>query len=320
MSPGDDQRCLLSMYDDVEFKLNNNALLKVPDLETNECWNVTKSVDGERLGEMNDIWDNFKENPDYKGDCVEELMLAVLVLLIVRMVVGNIMEYLTIKLKNKKAAVDAVKEAMQNVESNLEKMGVSQAGLQSVSEVSQAEEQMQQDQYEKFQLVVFPCTCRARKFSYMKAGGTLLDYDEIIIQFGYVVLFVAAFPLAPLLGLLNNIVEIRLDSHKITKMTRQPHPAGARDIGHWLHCLEIMAWMSIFSNVLIVTLYPTKHGLLDFEDPFQQIAAFVLFEHALLFMKAVLAYIIPDFPEHIKQHVSRQTLIHEVYLRQKVSL
>ena len=35
------------------------------------------------------------------------------------------------------------------------------------------------------------------------------EYLEIVIQFGFITIFVCAFPLAPILALLNNILEIR---------------------------------------------------------------------------------------------------------------
>ena len=35
------------------------------------------------------------------------------------------------------------------------------------------------------------------------------EYLEIVIQFGFITIFVAAFPLAPLFALINNILEIR---------------------------------------------------------------------------------------------------------------
>ena len=36
-----------------------------------------------------------------------------------------------------------------------------------------------------------------------------------VVQYGFVTLFVAAFPLAPLLALINNVFEIRLDAYKV---------------------------------------------------------------------------------------------------------
>ena len=35
------------------------------------------------------------------------------------------------------------------------------------------------------------------------------------IQFGYVTLFVASFPLAPLFAFANNLIEIRVDAYKL---------------------------------------------------------------------------------------------------------
>ena len=38
------------------------------------------------------------------------------------------------------------------------------------------------------------------------------EYLEIVVQFGFITIFVCAFPLAPLLALLNNILEIRFEN------------------------------------------------------------------------------------------------------------
>lgn len=45
--------------------------------------------------------------------------------------------------------------------------------------------------------------------------GTLMDYAELAVQFGYITLFVVAFPLAPFLALANNYVEFRSDAFKL---------------------------------------------------------------------------------------------------------
>lgn len=42
----------------------------------------------------------------------------------------------------------------------------------------------------------------------------------LVLQFGFITIFVAAFPIAPLFALLNNWVEIRLDAKKLVCETR----------------------------------------------------------------------------------------------------
>ncbi|KTF76089.1 hypothetical protein cypCar_00041825, partial [Cyprinus carpio] len=64
--------------------------------------------------------------------------------------------------------------------------------------------------------------------------GLTPEYMEMIIQFGFVTLFVASFPLAPLFALLNNIIEIRLDAKKFVAELRRPDAARGKDIGLYL--------------------------------------------------------------------------------------
>ena len=60
-------------------------------------------------------------------------------------------------------------------------------------------------------------------------------YDIIfvfaVIQFGFVTIFVAAFPLAPLFALINNVIEIRLDAYKFVVVWRRGPAFKAQDIG-----------------------------------------------------------------------------------------
>jgi hypothetical protein len=64
-----------------------------------------------------------------------------------------------------------------------------------------------------------------------------------------VTLFVAAFPLAPLCALLNNIVELRLDAYKMITVYQRPTANKAQDIGAWFKVLQFMAFLSVVTNV-----------------------------------------------------------------------
>lgn len=52
-----------------------------------------------------------------------------------------------------------------------------------------------------------------------------------VIQFSFTTIFVAAFPLAPLLALINNVIEIRLDAIKMVTLERRLVPKKTNDIG-----------------------------------------------------------------------------------------
>lgn len=61
-----------------------------------------------------------------------------------------------------------------------------------------------------------------------------------VIQFGFVTLFVASFPLAPLFALLNNIIEVRLDAKKFVTELRRPDTVRAKDIGKQLKIIKVI--------------------------------------------------------------------------------
>uniref|UniRef100_A0A8C4RPA2 Anoctamin n=1 Tax=Erpetoichthys calabaricus TaxID=27687 RepID=A0A8C4RPA2_ERPCA len=83
--------------------------------------------------------------------------------------------------------------------------------------------------------------------------GLAPEYMEMIIQFGFVTLFVASFPLAPLFALLNNIIEIRLDARKFVTELRRPDAVRAKDIGIWYNILSGMGKFSVIINAFVIS-------------------------------------------------------------------
>ncbi|XP_055087468.1 anoctamin-2b [Periophthalmus magnuspinnatus] len=83
--------------------------------------------------------------------------------------------------------------------------------------------------------------------------GLTPEYMEMIIQFGFVSLFVASFPLAPLFALLNNVIEIRLDAKKFVTELRRPVAARAKDIGVWYNILSGMGKFSVIINAFVIS-------------------------------------------------------------------
>ncbi|XP_063053970.1 anoctamin-3 [Engraulis encrasicolus] len=88
----------------------------------------------------------------------------------------------------------------------------------------------------------------------MNAHGLVDEYLEMVLQFGFTTIFVAAFPLAPLLALLNNIIEIRLDAYKFVTQWRRPMPARATDIGIWHGILEGIGVLAVITNAFVIAI------------------------------------------------------------------
>eukprot|EP00968_Pinguiococcus_pyrenoidosus_P003107 scaffold184_cov316-Pinguiococcus_pyrenoidosus.AAC.5 len=83
-------------------------------------------------------------------------------------------------------------------------------------------------------------------------GGTLDDYLELAVQFGYVVLFAAALPAAPFMAWLNNYFEMRFDALRLLKVLQRPMPRPADTIGSWLLIFQTLAIASVITNAALI--------------------------------------------------------------------
>jgi anoctamin-1 len=75
------------------------------------------------------------------------------------------------------------------------------------------------------------------------------EYLEMILQYGFVTIFVAAFPLAPLFALCNNVLEMRFDAKKLITYYRRPVGQRVKDIGIWYGIMDTLGKLAVISNV-----------------------------------------------------------------------
>ncbi|XP_029911758.1 anoctamin-7 [Myripristis murdjan] len=89
-------------------------------------------------------------------------------------------------------------------------------------------------------------------YQLVQCEGLFEEYLEMVLQFGFITIFVAAFPLAPLFALLNNWVEVRLDAHKFVCEYRRPVAERVQNIGVWFNILEALSHMSVIANAFLI--------------------------------------------------------------------
>jgi len=132
------------------------------------------------------------------------------------------------------------------------------------------------------------------------------DYNKMVLQFGYVSMFVAAFPLAPVCALLNNILEIRTDAMKRLVSMQRPAPSHrAETIGEWMVVLEFMSMAAVATNVGVLC-FTSDHLAQEFKlDPSQRVWAFIILEHIVVLVKLGIAYSIEDRPEWVTLRLAR---------------
>jgi len=84
------------------------------------------------------------------------------------------------------------------------------------------------------------------------AVDTLSDdmnkYAQASVQFGYVTLFVAAFPAAPILAYFSNLIHLRVEAVKMLTESERAIPRGAQDIGNWQGVFTCLSMIAIVTN------------------------------------------------------------------------
>ena len=120
---------------------------------------------------------------------------------------------------------------------------------------------------------------------------------EVIIQYGYIVMFSASFPIAPLIALVMGMVELRVDAYKLTDIVRRPLPSGAQGIGNWLQIIRFLGFVGIFTNATIIVFTSTMLNVDNLETKW---FIWVLICNVLYILKEAIAYFIPDVPRSHK--------------------
>ncbi|KIJ95509.1 hypothetical protein K443DRAFT_682955 [Laccaria amethystina LaAM-08-1] len=96
---------------------------------------------------------------------------------------------------------------------------------------------------------------RVRAEAALPEYDLFVDYNEMVVQFGYVVLWSTIWPLAGVMAFLNNLLEIRSDAFKIAVHNRRPFAMRTDTIGPWLDALTFLTWVGALTNSALVYLF-----------------------------------------------------------------
>jgi anoctamin-10 len=150
------------------------------------------------------------------------------------------------------------------------------------------------------------------------------DYMEIVIQLGYVTLFASAYPLASLISIAANWVEIRSDCFKLTQGCQRPAVFRSSGSGMWKTLASCIIWTSALTNCLIagftsdqlVHYLPSfyvhvQEGYTDMGHEKGWLLVFLIFGlERILVLTGLLVYaIVPTVPEDVVDELERRQYI-----------
>ena len=152
-------------------------------------------------------------------------------------------------------------------------------------------------------MCVCVCVCQWYMEEYDDMKGTLDDYSELAIQFGYMTFFIAAFPAAAFFAIVNNYFEIRSDAYRMLSQLRRPTPLSAETVGAWLPIFQLMAGICVVVNAALLSFTMTT---LEMYSITTRMWFFIGFQWTCFTAQALLQVLIPDEGPEIKIQVQRQ--------------
>jgi len=101
---------------------------------------------------------------------------------------------------------------------------------------------------------------RVREEAALPEYDVTSDLREMVIQFGYLALFSVIWPLTPVSYFINNWIELRGDTFKLTVESRRPNPARTDTLGPWIDSLEFLAWLGSITTAALVYMFSGGDG------------------------------------------------------------
>jgi hypothetical protein len=129
------------------------------------------------------------------------------------------------------------------------------------------------------------------------------EYLEVILEFGYMTLFAESFPLAPIIVLIFNNIEIRSDLVKLATVKKRPDFIRKRNIGTWYYVMQFLSLLAVFTN-LFYTFYITTDS--KTEVGVTQLLDFFVLEHVVLIIFVIVRFVFKNREEWVRIFLERR--------------
>lgn len=140
------------------------------------------------------------------------------------------------------------------------------------------------------------------------------QYNELLLEFATATLFATAFPLAPLVVIVNNYVDLRADAVKVLRLHERPRGRAVSGIGLWLPIIDGVGYAAVFTNLAILVFTAgTLDRYVDWPDS-RKLLFLVALEHAVVLAKFLLGLLIPDVPNRVVNAVALRDFLARLWV------
>ena len=161
----------------------------------------------------------------------------------------------------------------------------------------------------------------------VREQASLPDYDvqtdlrEMVLQYGYLSLFSVVWPLMPVCFFINNWIELRGDTFKLTVESRRPTPERADSIGPWIDSLGFLGWVGSITTAALVYMFSDGGRGPDGRPSEIQLGALMmtvfLSEHIYLVIRLAVRTIISTLDsENSRKERSEKFMVRKRYLEE----
>ncbi|NXF10776.1 ANO9 protein, partial [Smithornis capensis] len=162
----------------------------------------------------------------HPSGCITDLFIQMAVIMVLKQTISNVMEYL----------IPWIAHKLRKKHKRPKKRSI------MLGEEEEAEDPCKRQWLSNYEL------------NEVNVFSLFNEFLEMVIQYSFTTIFVAAFPLAPLLAFFNNLFEIHLDAIKMVRLHRRMVPRKANDIGIWLQVLEAIGILAVIGNGLVIAI------------------------------------------------------------------
>ncbi|KAJ3016164.1 UNVERIFIED_CONTAM: Anoctamin-7 [Siphonaria sp. JEL0065] len=132
------------------------------------------------------------------------------------------------------------------------------------------------------------------------------DYINSVIQFGFITLFSCAFPLAPVLALVSNLFEIRVNAYKLLVQYRRPFASRVQGIGLVHGLLGYISSIGVVTNAIVIAFASSsfeKNIVVHFHVDSQlavRVMFVIAFEHFVGGIRLLVRHFLPSTPQSVR--------------------